>query len=71
MQRTLQAANIAGIRAFAVHAKDEEGRRFYDHFDFIPSPADPMTYSFYSTMYAGSSRHIEGFARAATVRREV
>jgi GNAT superfamily N-acetyltransferase len=42
MQRTLQAADIAGIRAFAVHAKDEDARRFYEHFDFIPSPADPM-----------------------------
>ena len=42
MQRTLQAADIAGIRAFAVHAKDEEARRFYEHFDFIPSPTDPM-----------------------------
>ena len=42
MQRTLQAAEIAGIRAFAVHAKDEEARRFYERFDFIPSPSDPM-----------------------------
>jgi GNAT superfamily N-acetyltransferase len=42
MQRTLQAADIAGIRAFAVHAKDEEARRFYEHFDFIPSPTDSM-----------------------------
>jgi hypothetical protein len=42
MQRTLQAADIAGIRAFAVHAKDEEARRFHEHFDFIPSPIDPM-----------------------------
>jgi GNAT superfamily N-acetyltransferase len=42
MQRTLQAADIAGIRAFVVHAKDEEARRFYEHFDFIPSPTDPM-----------------------------
>jgi GNAT superfamily N-acetyltransferase len=42
MQRTLQAADIAGIRAFAVHAKDETARRFYEHFDFIPSPVDPM-----------------------------
>jgi uncharacterized protein (DUF1778 family) len=42
MQRTLQAADIAGIRAFAVHAKDEEARRFYQKFDFIPSPTDPM-----------------------------
>lgn len=42
MQRTLQAADIAGIRAFAVHAKDEEAKRFYQKFDFIPSPTDPM-----------------------------
>ena len=42
MQRTLQAADIAGIRAFAVHAKDEEARNFYLNFDFIPSLSDPM-----------------------------
>lgn len=42
MQRTIQAADIAGIRAFAVHAKDEEAKRFYEKFDFIPSPTDPM-----------------------------
>jgi hypothetical protein len=42
MQRSVQAADIAGIRAFAVHAKDEEARSFYQKFDFIPSPTDPM-----------------------------
>jgi hypothetical protein len=26
----------------ARHAKDEEARRFYQHFDFVPSPTDPM-----------------------------
>jgi GNAT superfamily N-acetyltransferase len=41
MLRTLQAAEIAGIRAFAVHAKDEEAKAFYEHFDFVPSPGDP------------------------------
>ena len=40
--RTLQAADIAGIRAFAVHAKDNVARAFYEHFDFIASPSDPM-----------------------------
>ncbi|MDE2111480.1 MAG: GNAT family N-acetyltransferase [Alphaproteobacteria bacterium] len=40
--RTLQAADIAGIRAFAVHAKDDEARSFYEHFDFVASPSDPM-----------------------------
>jgi GNAT superfamily N-acetyltransferase len=42
MRRTLQAADIGGIRAFAVHAKDEAARRFYQHFDFVPSPTDPL-----------------------------
>jgi GNAT superfamily N-acetyltransferase len=42
MLRTLQAADIAGVRALAVHAKDDEARRFYEHFDFVPSPSDSM-----------------------------
>jgi GNAT superfamily N-acetyltransferase len=42
MRRTLQAADIAGIRALAVHAKDEAARKFYEHFDFVPSPTDPL-----------------------------
>jgi GNAT superfamily N-acetyltransferase len=42
MRRTMQAADIAGIRAFAVHAKDEAARAFYRHFDFVPSPTDPL-----------------------------
>jgi GNAT superfamily N-acetyltransferase len=42
MRRTLQAAEIAGIRAFAVHAKDETARTFYEHFGFLPSPTDPL-----------------------------
>ena len=28
MLRTLQAADIAGVRALAVHAKDDEAKRF-------------------------------------------
>ena len=42
MLRTLQAADIAGIRALAVHAKDDAARDFYEKFDFIRSPTDPM-----------------------------
>ena len=42
MLRTLQAADIAGVRSLAVHAKDDEARRFYEHFDFVSSPSDPM-----------------------------
>jgi len=40
--RTVNAADIAGIRAIAVHAKDENARAFYAHFDFQPSPTDPL-----------------------------
>jgi hypothetical protein len=25
-----------------VHAKDEAARRFYEHFNFDPSPVDPL-----------------------------
>lgn len=42
MLRTLQAADIAGIRALVVHAKDDAARGFYEHFDFLPSPTDPL-----------------------------
>ena len=42
MRRTLQAAEIGGIRAFAVHAKDAPARRFYEHFNFVASPTDPL-----------------------------
>lgn len=42
LARTLQAADIAGLRALAVHAKDDEARAFYERFDFIPSPSDPF-----------------------------
>lgn len=41
MLRTLQAGEIAGIRAFAVHAKDDDAKAFYEHFDFVASPSDP------------------------------
>ena len=38
--RTLQVADIAGVRALAVHAKDEAAASFYRHFGFAPSPTD-------------------------------
>jgi GNAT superfamily N-acetyltransferase len=41
--RTLQAADIAGIRALLVHAKDERGQAFYARSGFLPSPLDPFT----------------------------
>ena len=42
MLRTLQAADIVGIRALVVHAKDHHATLFYQHFDFTPSPSDPL-----------------------------
>ena len=41
LRRTAQAADIAGIRALFVHAKDDDARAFYERFDFRPSPTDP------------------------------
>jgi GNAT superfamily N-acetyltransferase len=41
MLRTLQAAEIAGVRAMAVHAKDNHARAFYERFGFLPAPTDP------------------------------
>ena len=40
--RTLQAADIVGIRALMVHAKDDVAKKFYERFDFLPSPTDPL-----------------------------
>lgn len=39
--RTLQVADVIGVRALAVHAKDERAAAFYRHFGFVPSPSDP------------------------------
>lgn len=38
--RTIQAAEIAGLRAVLVHAKDDSAKHFYEKFGFEPSPID-------------------------------
>ena len=38
--RTAQAADIAGIRALLVHAKDDAARQWYLNWDFEPAPTD-------------------------------
>jgi GNAT superfamily N-acetyltransferase len=38
--RTLQVADVIGVRALAVHAKDDRAVEFYRHFGFTPSPSD-------------------------------
>ena len=42
MRRTVQVADIVGIRALAAHAKDGAARAFYAHFGFVASPTDPL-----------------------------
>ena len=41
--RTVQAAEIAGIRAILVYAISDAAKRFYEKFGFIAAPVDPMT----------------------------
>lgn len=41
--RTIQAADLAGIRAVLVHAISEEAKRFYVRCGFQESSLDPMT----------------------------
>ena len=38
--RTVEASEIAGIRALLVHAKDRTAKEWYEQFDFEPSPTD-------------------------------
>ena len=41
LERTVRAADIGGLRAMLVHAKNDSARAFYEHFNFEPSPTDP------------------------------
>lgn len=38
--RSSRAADIVGVRALLVHAKDTQARTFYEHYNFEPSPTD-------------------------------
>jgi GNAT superfamily N-acetyltransferase len=40
--RTLQVADIVGIRALIVHAKNDKARKWYTKWEFEPSPTDPF-----------------------------
>lgn len=42
MRRTVAAADIAGIRALAVHAKDDSARKYCERFSFESSPTEPL-----------------------------
>lgn len=40
--RSVEAAEMIGVRALLVHALNDNARAFYTHFDFEPSPSDPL-----------------------------
>jgi GNAT superfamily N-acetyltransferase len=40
--RTIQVSDMAGVRAIAVNAISENARRFYEKYNFKPSPLDPF-----------------------------
>jgi GNAT superfamily N-acetyltransferase len=40
--RTVEVAEIIGVRALLVHALNDRARNFYLHHDFEPSPTDPL-----------------------------
>ena len=42
-RRVLQASEIVGVRALAVHAKDPQAKRFYEYLGFEPLLAQPFT----------------------------
>ncbi len=42
LKRVEVAADIMGVRAVLVHAIDESARKFYEHFEFDPSPINPF-----------------------------
>ena len=61
LERTVGAADIAGIRALAVHAKDESAAAFYRHFGFVASPTDAR-HLFMLIKDIRAAVGIEGFA---------
>jgi GNAT superfamily N-acetyltransferase len=58
--RTIQAADIAGIRAILVHAISTDAQRFYERHGFVRSPIDPMMLM---TTLADVERELSGLKR--------
>ena len=42
ISRCVAVADVIGVRAILVHALHDQARAFYAHFDFAPSPTDPL-----------------------------
>lgn len=43
MLKAIEVANSVGVRVVLVHAKDDDVRAFYQHYEFAESPIDPLT----------------------------
>lgn len=41
--KAVEVSASVGVRLLLVHAKDEEARRFYEHYGFVASPVDSLT----------------------------
>jgi GNAT superfamily N-acetyltransferase len=61
LRRAADAAEIVGVRAVLVHAIDDTARRFYEHFDFDPSPIDP----FQLMLLLDSSKELNSYSNRA------
>ena len=42
MLKALEVAKSVGVRVLLIHAKDDEAKNFYSHFEFVESPLDPL-----------------------------
>lgn len=43
IRRAVRVSDDAGVRAFLIHARDEQAREFYAHLgEFVQSPTDPL-----------------------------
>ena len=42
VHRSIQVANIVGVRGVIIHAKDNAARSFYEHLGFLPFPDEPL-----------------------------
>lgn len=42
LERAQEVAQVVGVRALLVHAKDKEAAAFYRHFGLAPSPLDEL-----------------------------
>lgn len=43
VRKAVEVSASVGVRVLLVHAKDEEAKRFYEHYGFVASPVDPLT----------------------------